>query len=292
MKIVIITGMSGAGRTKAADWFEDQGYYCVDNMPPQLIKNFLDLALSSGRTDKIAFVTDLRGGEFFEDIEDVIDNLKKLPDVESTVLFIEASTSCLVRRYNETRRNHPLTGGKATPDVIDKERSMLRSVRDKADLIIDTTNMKVSDFNLAMDKMMFGESRASVFSLNLTSFGFKYGLPAESDVMVDMRFIPNPYYVKSLKHLTGNNKKVQKYVFSHEIANTFARHFHSMILELVPGYIKEGKYHLNIAFGCTGGHHRSVAMTNRMAELFEADGFRVTVTHRDLNLIAKGDSKK
>lgn len=293
MKIIIVTGMSGAGKTKAADWLEDQGFYCIDNMPPKLVMNFVDLSKANGM-DKIAFVADIRGGEFFSDLVEVIDQLKKQEDIESAVFFVDASTPTLVRRFNETRRHHPLdplAPGKVNQSIIEDERARLESVRKKADYIIDTSTMKVADFNMAMTRIFLG-SKGNQFNINVTSFGFKYGIPSESDIMVDVRFIPNPYYIKSLKPLTGNNKKIVNYVFKSELANEFVDRYHALIKELIPGYIHEGKYHLNVAFGCTGGHHRSVAIANKMAELFKADGFRVTVTHRDLDFIAKGDSKK
>lgn len=290
MKIIIVTGMSGAGKTKAADWLEDQGFYCIDNMPPKLVMNFVDLSKANGM-DKIAFVADIRGGEFFSDLVEVIDQLKKQEDIESAVFFVDASTPTLVRRFNETRRHHPLAPGKVNQSIIEDERARLESVRKKADYIIDTSTMKVADFNMAMTRIFLG-SKGNQFNINVTSFGFKYGIPSESDIMVDVRFIPNPYYIKSLKPLTGNNKKIVNYVFKSELANEFVDRYHALIKELIPGYIHEGKYHLNVAFGCTGGHHRSVAIANKMAELLKADGFRVTVTHRDLDFIAKGDSKK
>ena len=290
MKIVIVTGMSGAGKTKAADWLEDQGYYCIDNMPPKLVMNFVELSMTNGM-DKIAFVADVRGGEFFSDLVEVIDQLKSSEQIESEVFFVDASTPTLVRRFNETRRHHPLASGKVTQAVIEEERARLESVRKKADYIIDTSTMKVADFNLAMRRIFLGKE-GNQFNINVTSFGFKHGIPSESDIMVDVRFIPNPYYVKSLKKLTGNNKKIVNHVFKSDLANEFVDKYHALLKDLIPGYIHEGKYHLNVAFGCTGGHHRSVAIANKMAELFHEDGYRVTVTHRDLDFIAKGISKK
>ena len=292
MKVVIISGMSGAGKTRAADWFEDQGYYCIDNMPPQLVKNFLELSMTNSTPiEKVAFVADIRSGDFFEDLESCIDNLRKTDGVESTLLFIEASVDTLVKRYNETRRNHPLSGGRATPKIIEQEREMIRPLRSKADVIIDTTHMKVSDFNLEMAKSFLGDEVQPAFNINISSFGYKFGIPTEADIIVDMRFIPNPFYVNSLRHLTGNNRKVSNYVLKFDISQQFIKDFESTIEHLIPGYIKEGKYHLNIGFGCTGGHHRSVAMANEMAKRFKEKGYRVTVTHRDLDFVAKGDKK-
>ena len=288
MKVVIITGLSGAGRSRTADWFEDQGYYCVDNMPPALIDSFLDMAaIESGRLEHVAFVADLRSGSFFDKLSRVIDDLRKRNGIELTVLYLEASAAEIVRRYNEVRRNHPLTGGEASVDVIESEAEQLKDIRKKADFIIDTTNLKPSEMHLELDKLIFGGSSSSSFAVNISSFGFKYGIPSEADVMFDVRFIPNPYYVPSLKNLTGNNKKVKDFVFRHEIAGQFVDSVHELVLNMMQGFIKEGKYHLNIAFGCTGGHHRSVAVANAMAERFREDGLRVRVNHRDMDLQAR-----
>ena len=285
MKVVIITGMSGAGRSRAADWFEDQGYYCIDNMPPALIDDFLEMtSVDTNRLEKIAFVTDLRSGKFFDDLSKVIDDLRKRKGIELTVLYLEASAAEIVRRYNEVRRNHPLTGGEASVEVIEEEKEELRGIREKADFILDTTNLKVAEMNSELDRLIFGGSGSSNFAINISSFGFKYGIPSEADVMFDVRFMPNPYWVPSLRKLTGNNKKVKDFVFRHEISRQFVDSTHILLRALVPGYIAEGKYHLNIALGCTGGHHRSVAVANALAEEFKKDGMRVRVNHRDLDL--------
>lgn len=288
MKVVIITGMSGAGRSRAADWFEDQGYYCVDNMPPALIDTFLEMAAAdTSSIDKVAFVADLRSGGFFDRLSEEIDILKERPGVELTVLFMEASAAEIVKRYNEVRRNHPLSGAEASESVIEEERSKLKGIKSKADYVLDTTNLKPSEMSAELDRMFYGGSGSSNFAINISSFGFKYGIPSEADVMFDVRFIPNPFWVPSLKKLTGKNKKVVEFVFKHDIANQFVDSCHELLTNMIPGYINEGKYHLNIAFGCTGGHHRSVAMANAIADKFREDGMRVRVTHRDLDLQSK-----
>ncbi len=285
MEVVIITGMSGAGRSRAADWFEDQGYYCVDNMPPALIKNFIEMASTAeNNIEKAVFVADLRSGNFFSELVDVIDELRSRSDIELTVLYMEAAVSDIVRRYNEVRRNHPLTGGQASANVIEDEVEKLRSIRKKADLVLDTSNLKVPEMVAELDRMVFGGSGSSTFAVNISSFGFKYGIPTEADVMFDVRFLPNPFYVPSLKKLTGNNKKVRDYIFRSRLAGEFVDSVHLLLKSMVSGYIEEGKYHLNIAFGCTGGHHRSVAIANAVAEEFKKDGMRVRIYHRDMDL--------
>ena len=285
MKVVIITGMSGAGRSKAADWFEDQGYYCVDNMPPALIDSFLEMAAAgSNSIDKVAFVADLRSGSFFAQLSKSIDELRARSGIELTVLFMEASVAEIVRRFNEVRRSHPLSGAEASDAVINEERARLSEIKAKADYVLDTTRLKPAEMNAELDRMIFGGRGSSNFSVNISSFGFKYGIPSEADIMFDVRFIPNPFWVPSLKKLTGNNKKVADFVFKHEIATKFVDRTYALIGDMMPGYISEGKYHLNIAFGCTGGHHRSVAIANALAERFRADGIRTRVRHRDIAL--------
>ena len=283
MQVVIISGLSGAGKTNAADWFEDQGYYCVDNMPPALIKNFIDLTiLGENKIKKAAFVVDIRGGEFFDDLNKSLAELNDFPEVKYKILFMEASDEVLVRRYNETRRNHPLTTSATTVEVIEEERKQLSELRNKADYIIDSSNMKISDFKIEMERIFVSSKGESSFSINLISFGYKYGIPLETDMVLDLRFIPNPFYMPSLKKLTGNNKKVAWYVLRQPISKDFIKRIDEFVNKVMPYYMKEGKYHLNIAFGCTGGQHRSVAITNEMARIFKAEGKRVTIEHKNL----------
>lgn len=289
MNVVIITGMSGAGRSRAADWFEDQGYYCVDNMPPALIDSFLEMAsANNNKLEKVAFVADLRGGSFFDELSRVIDELRKRQGIELTVLFLEASAAEIVRRYNEVRRSHPLTGSEASTEVIEDEMRKLEPIRKKADYILDTTNLRLPELVVELDRMIFGGSGESSFAINISSFGFKYGIPSEADVVFDVRFLPNPYYVSSLKRLTGNSRRVKEYIFRSKLAGQFVDSVHILLRSMIEGYKNEGKYHLNIAFGCTGGHHRSVAIANAVAEEFKKDGMRVRVKHRDMDLQNKG----
>ena len=283
MEVVIITGLSGAGKTKAADWFEDKGYYCIDNMPPALIKNFIDLTLTgSKKVKKAAFVVDVRGGQFFGDLKASINGLEGDPNVDFKILFVEASDETLIRRYNETRRIHPLSTAAITKEVIEEERSQLAELRSHASYIIDTSSLKVAEFNAELNKLFTEEGDKSSFVLNIMSFGYKHGIPIEVDWVLDVRFIPNPYYVPSLKHLTGNNKKVSQYVLRQDISKEFVNRIQELITRLIPCYIKEGKYSLTVAFGCTGGHHRSVAIANEMHRIFTEEGRRVTLEHRDL----------
>lgn len=283
MEAVIITGLSGAGKTKAADWFEDKGYYCIDNMPPALIKNFIDLSLSGAKSvKKAAFVIDIRGGLFFDDLKANIAALESDENVDFKILFVEASNEVLLRRYKETRRVHPLSAGAISMDVIDEERSRLAALRAQATYIIDTSSLKVAEMNSELDRLFSGEKQMSTFVLNIKSFGFKHGIPPEADWVMDVRFIPNPYYVPSLKNLTGNNKKVSSYVLKQDVTKEFVSRMSELIRRLIPSYIKEGKYSLTVAFGCTGGHHRSVAVANEIHRIFADESMRVTIEHRDL----------
>ena len=283
MEVVMITGLSGAGKTKAADWFEDKGYYCIDNMPPALIKNFIDLAMTGKRKiQKAAFVVDIRGGQFFGDLKETIISLEDDINIDFKILFIEASDEALIRRFNEARRTHPLAVSLMTREAIQIEREELAELRSHANYVIDTSSLKVAEMNSELDKLFGSKTKKASFVLNLMSFGYKHGMPAEADWVIDVRFIPNPYYVSSLKKLTGTNKKVAQYVMKQDITKEFVNRFHEIIARLLPCYVKEGKYSLTIAFGCTGGQHRSVALANEFYKIFTAEGWRVTLEHREL----------
>ena len=281
MEAVIVTGLSGAGKSQAANCLEDLGYYCIDNMPPSLIKNFMMLAINQKSSiEKAAFVIDIRGGEFFDEINPCLQDLK-LMGLDYRILFLEASDEALIRRFNETRRQHPLSAGGENLLGINREREVLASIRSISNFVIDTSNMKAAKLREEI-KALFGKGEEATFVLNLFSFGFKHGIPLEADMVLDVRFIPNPYYVPSLKKLTGNSKKIQDYVLKFPETQSFISTVEKMLNEMIPCYIREGKYHLNLAFGCTGGQHRSVTMANVFAEKFKEQGIRITIDHRDL----------
>ena len=282
MQVIIITGMSGAGKSQAIECLEDQGYYCIDNMPPALIRSFIDLTVSGGdEIEKAAFVVDVRGGDVFGNIHMALDTLKEL-DVDYKMIYLEASDRVLIQRYSGTRRVHPVTRQPATMEAIQKERQSLEAIRQMADFIIDTSEMKTSQLKSELFDLTNGEEAEEAFVINVMSFGFKHGIPITADMVFDMRFVPNPFYVPSLKRLTGNSKKVRHYVMSHIVSQTFVKNLNKLINNIIPCYMKEGKFNLNIAFGCTGGQHRSVAMANEMAELFDKQGKQVTLSHRDI----------
>ena len=281
MKAIIVTGLSGAGKTQAIDCLEDMGYYCIDNMPSALIKSFIDLTGKGKGRDKAAVVIDVRGGRLFDDLKDSLEELKR-EAVDYKILFLEASDRTLLRRYNETRRNHPLSEGGPVAAGLARERERLEVLRKEADYVIDTSNMKSAQLWSEIKHLLTSGENNKSFIINIMSFGYQRGTPMAADMVFDMRFIPNPYYVKSLRPLTGNNAKVSKYVLKHKITDEFLQKAMDMIEMLIPFYIKEGKYSLNVCIGCTGGHHRSVAVANELHRRLQDSGKRTTLENRDL----------
>ncbi len=281
MELIIITGLSGAGKSHAVHCLEDLGYYCVDNMPPKLMGSFLTLASGTNSGfDKVAFVVDIRGGQFFDDLKSALDELQNF-GIEYKIMFLEASDTELVRRYKETRRAHPLAPDGNIREGISKEREKLEDIRNSATYIIDTTNIKTATLNAEIKKLLDSTDKDS-FTILVESFGFKNGMPQEADWVLDVRFLPNPFYVSSLKKLTGKNKKIKNYVLARPEALRFAGRLTGMAIDLIPSYIREGKYHLTIAIGCTGGRHRSVVMVEELARRLEENGKSVSIKHRDL----------
>lgn len=282
MEVVIVTGLSGAGKSQAVNGLEDQGYYCIDNMPLGMMKSFLELALKRETSpEKIAFVVDVRGAKFEINISEGIRTLQS-EGISPKIIFLEASNEILVRRFSETRRVHPVTGNSPTVNDIEEERKILREVRDLADFVIDTSNMKGSKLKREITGLLRKKSDEEVFIVNVTSFGYKHGVPLDADIVMDMRFIPNPYYIKTLKKATGNSQKVRQYVMKHPESQDFIETFVKMTNKIIPCYKREGKFHINIAFGCTGGQHRSVAVANEVSEIFSKQGRQVTLSHRDI----------
>ncbi len=281
MEVVIITGLSGAGKSQAVNCLEDLGYYCIDNMPPALIKNFISLALTEkSDIEKAAFVVDIRGGEFFDELNGAIEDLQK-SSLKYKVIFLGASDEVLIRRFNETRRVHPMTGRAITQETIERERKALEVIRYLADYVIDTSNMKATDLKNEIHDIFTSAGEQDTFVINIMSFGYKKGIPLTADMVFDMRFIPNPYYFRSMKKLTGKSKKVREFVLKHKEAQDFIKILKEMADMMIPLFEEQGKYHLNIAFGCTGGQHRSVVMANEFTRIFKEQGRTVTLEHRD-----------
>lgn len=282
--MLIVTGMSGAGKSTAVQSLEDLGYFCVDNLPPTLIPKFAEICAQSAQTiNNIALVVDIRVGEFFSTLSEVLADLKK-QGVEFEILFLEASDEVLVRRYKESRRRHPLGNHGEVLYNIREERTRLEDLRGKANKVIDTSNLTnqqlkeeiINSFRRDMD-------REYLLRITVISFGFKYGIPLDSDLVIDVRFLPNPHYIDDLKVLTGNDARVQNYVMGFEVTQKFMEKFCDLIDFLIPRYVNEGKTTLMIAIGCTGGMHRSVTLANRLGDSLVNKGSRVTVRHRDIN---------
>ncbi|WP_100010477.1 RNase adapter RapZ [Lentibacillus sediminis] len=281
-KLVIITGMSGAGKTVAIHSFEDLGYYCVDNLPPTLFPKFLELMKdSTNNIQKVALVMDLRGREFFDSLFDALDVLGKEDWLQERILFLDAKDEQLVSRYKETRRSHPLAVGGLPLAGITKEREILDELRGRAQRIIDTTNLKPKELR---DKILhiYSEEEQEIFSVHFVSFGFKYGLPIDADLVFDVRFLPNPHYVSHLQPMTGLNKEVSSYVFKWSDTQQFNEKVLDLLQFMLPQYKKEGKSQLVVAIGCTGGQHRSVALSEYFAKELSG-GYITHISHRDID---------
>lgn len=280
LELVIITGMSGAGKTVAMQSFEDMGYYCIDNMPPNLLPTFWKLVRESGQFSKIALVMDLRMKDFFEEINAAITKMDNTSHITTRIVFLDATNEELVSRYKETRRSHPLAKNDRTIEGIKTERELLQSIRKKAQLVIDTSNLTPRELR---DRLIqkFKTKEKEMFRVEMVSFGFKYGLPIDSDVVMDVRFLPNPHYIPELRPQTGLDEEVYEYVMHQTETEQFYKKFTDLLDITLPGYKKEGKSNLTIAIGCTGGKHRSVALVERIAKKIKADGYPVNISHRD-----------
>ena len=290
LELVVITGMSGAGKTVAMQSFEDMGYFCVDNMPPSLLPKFWELVKESGKITKIALVIDLRSRAFFDEIMTSISGLDNTSFITTKILFLEASDDALVSRYKETRRTHPLAGDGRVYDGIVAERRLLQDIKVRAQKVIDTTTL--SPRKLREEIMhTFSNGDTDIFTIQVVSFGFKYGLPIDADIVMDVRFLPNPHYIEELRPLTGQDHAVYDYVMSQPETKTFYHKFMELLDFVIPGYKKEGKSSVTIAIGCTGGQHRSVALTERTGKELMSDSYHVTISHRDKDKRKEGNGR-
>ena len=281
MEFVIITGMSGAGKSQAIRVLEDINYYCMDNLPPALLPNFAELCKSSSMdVNKVAVVADIRGGIFFKDLFNSLEELKS-KGIKYHILFLDTSDDDLIKRFKEQRRPHPLSSTGTIIDGILEERNRLEEVKKKSDYIIDTTNMKLGRLKEELLRIFVKGNISYNLNITVMSFGYKYGLPQESDLVFDVRFLPNPFYIAELKNYTGNDKNVQDYVMSFDTTSIFLEKLLDMLKFLLPLYTKEGKSNLVISIGCTGGKHRSVTISNYLANMLTAENFRVLTNHRD-----------
>jgi UPF0042 nucleotide-binding protein len=280
--IIVITGMSGAGRSEAIHTFEDLGYFCIDNLPPALMRQLVKLTgLPGSHVRRVAIVCDVRGLTFFDKL---LEELRKLERSGHTfrLLFVEASDKVLVNRFKATRRRHPLGEEGGIADGIKLEREALQPVRERADVVIDTSEMSPQQLRAILRERFLPEDRKGPLTVQISSFGFKYGLPIDADTVIDVRFLPNPYYKAELRRLTGQNAAVRDYVLAREETRKFLGAWFELLSVLMPGYQAEGKTHLSIAMGCTGGMHRSVVLAEETADFVRDLGYEAGVSHRDM----------
>lgn len=285
MRFVIVTGMSGGGKLTAMKMLEDAGYYCVDNLPVPLIDKFVELIVTpNSEISKVALGLDIRADQNFEDAEKILERIKK-NGYEYELVFMEATDEVLIKRYKESRRVHPLANGGSVEDGIKRERRILKKIKKKANYIFDTSNLLTRVLKEEMNKIFVLNEEYNSLMIRIVSFGFKYGIPADADLIFDVRFLPNPFYIEELKNLTGNNKPVQDYVMSFPEAGDFLGKLTDMLQFLIPNYVKEGKHQLVIGIGCTGGKHRSVTLANELhLRLKDKGKYGLTISHRDESL--------
>lgn len=293
MRFVIVTGLSGAGKTQAIRNLEDLGYFCVDNLPPTLIPKFAEACYQTdGKIDKIALVIDIRGGKFFDDL---FESLKYLTSegYKYEILFLDASDEVLIKRFKESRRKHPLAPDGRILNGILLERNKLREVKDRADNIIDTSKLATRELREEITKIYAEEGQMETeLMITVLSFGFKYGIPVDSDLVFDVRFLPNPYYIPELKKYSGNDEPVRSYVMGFEETKKFIGKLEDMLSFLIPSYLKEGKRQLIVSIGCTGGRHRSVTIANSIFNKLKDNGYKVNIDHRDIEEDTNKGGKK
>lgn len=283
MKFVILTGMSGAGKSTAIKMMEDIGFYCVDNLPIQLLEKFVELSeLQDTELQKVAVGIDIRNGQALDEMRSVLDRIKETGR-SYEILFLDSDDMVLVKRYKETRRNHPLAGGERVDKGIAEERKRLAFLKGRSDYIIDTSQLLTRELKSELEKIFVQNQDYKSLFITILSFGFKYGIPADSDLVFDVRFLPNPYYVEGLRSKTGNDPEIQKYVLQFREAHDFLDKLEDMLNFLIPNYITEGKNQLVISIGCTGGKHRSVTLANELHKLLlEKKGYGLKIEHRDI----------
>ncbi len=282
LELIIITGLSGAGKSEAIKCFEDIGYFCIDNLPQSLIMKMAELCLLPGsRINKVALGIDVRGRESFDTLFGVLKELRA-EGVDYQILFLEASDEELIKRFKETRRRHPLSLGGQIIDGIQKERATLEGLRGQADMVIDTTNIEAYELRDKIRSSFLGKEKKKSILITVISFGYKYGIPLDTDLVFDVRFLPNPHYIDELRSHTGKEKVVKDFILKRKETKVFMKKFFSLLAFLIPHYVTEGKTHLVIALGCTGGTHRSVTLTEETKKFLEEKDFSVTLKHRDI----------
>lgn len=284
MKFIIVTGLSGSGKSEAMKVLEDMGFYCVDNLPPSLITKFAEICYQPNSTiDKVALGIDIRGRKFFQELYKSLNSLEE-QNYKYEILYLDCSDEVLLKRYKMTRRNHPLSKDTQIPEGIKKEREIMEHLKKKSSCIIDTTNMKPKHLKDELSKIYSVGDNMSKLTISIISFGFKHGVPIDSDLVFDVRFLPNPYYIEDLRPKTGDDKEVRDYVMNSKVSEEFFNKLNDMVSFLIPQYIEEGKQHLVIGIGCTGGRHRSVTISNLLYDELLKNGYRVIKKHRDFTL--------
>lgn len=285
MRFVVVTGMSGGGKKTALRMLEDMGFYCVDNLPVELIEKFVELLASpGGEVTKVALGVDVRSSHGFEQVPDILSKLKN-NGYPLEILYMEASDAALLKRYKESRRMHPLSPDGRLEEGIKKERKILSGIKEQADYILDSSKLLTRDLKEELEKIFILDESYNSLMINILSFGFKHGIPQDADLVFDVRFLPNPFYIDELKHYTGNDTSVRDYVMGFKEAGEFLDKLENMIEFLIPNYVKEGKYQLVIAIGCTGGKHRSVTLANELyLRLKDQKGYGLKISHRDIDV--------
>ncbi|MEO7803101.1 MAG: RNase adapter RapZ [Actinomycetota bacterium] len=283
VRFTVITGLSGAGRSEAAKCFEDLGYFVIDNLPPALIGKMAELTSVPGsKVKQVALVVDIRGGEFFVELDKALADLAE-SGIEKRILFLEASDQALVRRFEATRRRHPLAESERVIDGIFQERKIMGRLREQADLIIDTTNLNPHELRGKVKAMFADDSPKSGIAVTVISFGYKHGIPLDADMLFDCRFLPNPHWVDELRPLNGTHRKVRGFILTSEGSEEFLSKVRGLLGFLLPGFVNEGRHYLTVGVGCTGGKHRSVVIGDEIARYIQERGFPATVVHRDLD---------
>ncbi len=283
IKVIIITGLSGAGKTEALRYFEDAGYYCIDNLPAHLMLNLIDyFSVEDRNINNIAFAIDLRSGYFFDEIYKTLDELNRRK-IEYRILFLEASRSEIIKRYSLTRRKHPLVNDGNLARGIEKEVEKMSRLKELSDVVIDTSMLNSKELRISItDRMMSDAGKGKILQISVISFGYKYGVPESMDIVMDVRFLPNPFYDSSMKELDGRDKKVIDFVLCRKETKKFINIFEKLMTFLIPNYISEGKSYLGIGIGCTGGRHRSVVISDKIYEYLKSGGYSVKIFHRDI----------